>query len=113
MRRLKPMNGFGLFARRVSVLAGSPYAFVTSVVTIAAWLVSGPFMGWSDTWQLWANTGTTIITFLMVFLIQSSQNTQDRDIEAKLDVILKSISDEPPCKGNISDHTSRIDRGNA
>jgi low affinity Fe/Cu permease len=95
MRRLKPINGFSMFARRVSVLAGSPYAFVTSVVTIAGWLVSGPFMGWSDTWQLWANTGTTIITFLMVFLIQSSQNTQDRDIEAKLDQIKERLDRQP------------------
>jgi low affinity Fe/Cu permease len=91
MRRLKPINGFSLFSRRVSVLAGSPYAFVASVVLIVVWGVFGPFCGYNETWQLVVNTTTTIITFLMVFLLQGTQNADYSDIHAKLDQIKERL----------------------
>ena len=82
---------FGRFARRISQLAGHPLAFGLAAATIVAWAAMGPVFGFSDTWQLVINTGTTIVTFLMVFLIQ---NTQDRDATAmhlKLDELIRSI----------------------
>src|SRR5688500_16368860 len=81
---------FSHFARRISVLSGRPLTFFLAAAIIIAWGVTGPLFGFSDTWQLVINTGTTIVTFLMVFLIQ---NTQTRDTEAlqiKLDELIRS-----------------------
>lgn len=82
---------FGHFSRRIARAMGQPVAFGTAVVIILLWGVAGPVFNYSDTWQLIINTGTTIVTFLMVFLIQ---NTQNRDAEAaqiKLDELIRAI----------------------
>ncbi|QPC97842.1 MULTISPECIES: low affinity iron permease family protein [Qipengyuania] len=84
---------FTSFASRTAVATGQPSAFVIAVTVIAAWVLSGPYFGWSDTWQLVVNTGTTIATFLMVFLIQNSQNRDAAAIQAKLDELIRSVHD--------------------
>lgn len=84
----------GLFERlasRVSAAAGRPLAFALALSIILVWGVSGPLFGWSDTWQLVINTGTTIVTFLMVFLIQNAQNRDAAAIQAKLDEVIRAI----------------------
>lgn len=81
---------FGRVAQRTSVYAGRPVAFLAAVLTIVVWLVSGPLFGFSDTWQLVINTGTTIVTFLMVFLIQNSQNRETVALHLKMDEILRA-----------------------
>lgn len=83
--------GFRHFARLATDAAGSPYAFIAALAIVMGWAVSGPFFGFSETWQLVINTGTTIVTFLMVFLIQGAQNIDTRSIHAKLDEILRAI----------------------
>jgi low affinity Fe/Cu permease len=82
---------FRKFAHSVSVMVGSPGAFIISVIIIAAWAVSGPIFNFSDTWQLIINTSTTIVTFLMVFLIQNTQNRDAKAIHLKLDELLKGL----------------------
>lgn len=84
---------FSNFAKQVSIAAGAPWAFMAAAGLIIAWLISGPLTGFSDTWQLVINTTTTIITFLMVFLIQSSQNRDARALHLKLDELICSIKD--------------------
>ena len=76
--------------RRVSC-AGQPATFCVAVVIILLWAVTGPLFGFSDTWQLIINTGTTIVTFLMVFLIQNTQNRDSQAIQVKLDELIRSI----------------------
>jgi len=71
-------------------VVGSSWAFFVAVALVLAWLLSGPFFGYSDTWQLVINTATTIVTFLMVFLIQNTQNRDARAIHLKLDEIIRS-----------------------
>jgi low affinity Fe/Cu permease len=70
---------------------GSPWAFVSAVAVVLAWAVSGPMFGFSDTWQLVINTGTTIVTFLMVFLIQNTQNRDAQAIHLKLDELVRAL----------------------
>ena len=82
---------FTQFAARISVAAGQPMTFVIAVCVIVVWAVTGPLFGYSDTWQLIINTGTTIITFLMVFLIQNSQNRDGAAMQAKLDELLRAV----------------------
>jgi len=81
---------FRKFANRTSAIVGSPWAFIAAVAIIIAWAASGPIFGFSDTWQLVINTGTTIITFLMVFLIQNTQNRDAKAIHLKLDELIRS-----------------------
>ena len=76
-------------ANWVAHLAGLPSTFAICVLIVVAWAASGPFFGFSDTWQLVINTGTTIITFLMVFLIQNTQNRDGAAIQAKLDELIR------------------------
>jgi low affinity Fe/Cu permease len=76
---------------RINDAVGSPWALVAAFLVIVAWAVTGPIFGFSDTWQLVINTGTTIITFLMVFVIQTSQNRQSKAIQFKLDELIRSI----------------------
>ena len=83
---------FTAFSSRISFLAGQPLAFVLAVLTIAVWGVTGPMFGFSDTWQLVINTGTTIVTFLMVFLIQNSTNRDAAAMQAKLDELLRAVT---------------------
>ena len=85
----------GIFERvasRVSTAAGRPRAFAIALAIVIIWGISGPIFGWSDTWQLVINTGTTIVTFLMVFLIQNAQNRDGAAIQAKLDELIRSVS---------------------
>ncbi len=84
-------DNFGRFAANASGMLGSKWAFVGSGGLIAAWAVSGPIFHFSDTWQLVINTGTTIVTFLMVFLIQNTQNRDARAINLKLDELIHAI----------------------
>jgi low affinity Fe/Cu permease len=80
---------FDRFARWTERQVGSPTAFVLAVAVIVMWACSGPLFGWSDTWQLVINTGTTIVTFLMVFLIQSTQSRDTRALHLKLDELIR------------------------
>src|SRR5262249_30265258 len=82
---------FARFSQHTADLSGSPWAFILAIVVIVAWLVSGPLFGFSDTWQLIINTLTTLATFLMVFLIQNTQNRDSRAIHLKLDELLRPV----------------------
>jgi low affinity Fe/Cu permease len=88
---MKVNEAFRQFAHKVSVLAGSPITFMVAVALILVWAVTGPYFGFSDTWQLVINTTTTILTFLMVFLIQNTQNRDARAIHLKLDELIRGI----------------------
>ena len=90
MRPLKSTSHFTRIAKATSRAAGRPHAFGLAVAVIAVWLVSGPLFAFSDTWQLVINTGTTVVTFLMVFLIQTTQNRDAEAIQIKLDELLRS-----------------------
>lgn len=92
MRRPKPTmrDHFQQFARATSDVVGSVWAFMAAILVIVLWVVSGPMFGYSDTWQLVINTGTTVITFLMVFLIQSTQNRDAKALHLKLDELLRA-----------------------
>jgi len=81
---------FRRFAHRTSEIVGSAWAFLIAVATIVSWAASGPMFQFSDTWQLVINTGTTIVTFLMVFLIQNTQNRDAKAIHLKLDELIRA-----------------------
>src|SRR5437762_8120185 len=80
---------FRRFATTTSSAVGSPWAFILAGLVIIVWAVTGPLFGYSDTWQLVINTGTTIVTFLMVFLIQSTQNRDTQALQLKLDELIR------------------------
>jgi len=82
---------FRKFAQTISQAVGSSWAFILAVLIIIVWAITGPMFHYSDTWQLVINTGTTIITFLMVFLIQNTQNRDAKAIHLKLDELLKGV----------------------
>lgn len=82
---------FRWLASRTAAVTGSPWAFATAVTCVVVWALLGPHFHYSDTWQLVINTGTTIITFLMVFLIQNTQNRDARAIHLKLDELIRGI----------------------
>jgi low affinity Fe/Cu permease len=81
---------FTRFAKWTSRIAGQPAAFAIAVAILLLWAVSGPLFGFSDTWQLIINTGTTIVTFLMVFLIQNTQNRDSEALHVKLDELIRA-----------------------
>ena len=81
---------FRKFASKASTAAGSPWAFLIAASLVIVWAVTGPFLGFSEVWQLTINTGTTIVTFLMVFLIQNAQNRDNEAIQLKLDELLRA-----------------------
>ncbi len=82
---------FAKFAHRVSAWTGSAYVFAAATLVILVWGISGPLFGFSNTWQLVINTGTTIVTFLMVFLIQNTQNRDAAAMHLKLDELIRAV----------------------
>jgi len=86
----KTKDFFHKFAAATSRTIGSPPAFIIAILVIFVWMISGPFFHFSDTWQLVINTGTTIVTFLIVFLIQNTQNRDTHAIHVKLDELIRS-----------------------
>ena len=90
-RKQTQADAFGKFANAASSWLGSKWAFVGAIVIIVVWALTGPVFHYSDTWQLVINTGTTIITFLMVFIIQNTQNRDARAINLKLDELIHAI----------------------
>lgn len=91
MRPTKSRRWFTRFAKASARIAGRPYTFLLAVAVIVVWAVTGPLFGYSDTWQLVINTGTTVVTFLMVFLIQATQNRDAEAMQVKLDEIIRAI----------------------
>ena len=90
-----PQRGFSHWfsrvASKIAEFTGRPWAFMTAMLVIVVWAITGPIFGFSDTWQLVINTGTTVVTFLMVFLIQNTQNRDARAIHLKLDELLRAV----------------------
>lgn len=91
IRPAKSRSWFNRLAKWTARVAGRPSAFGVAVAIILIWIASGPFFGFGDTWQLVINTGTTIVTFLMVFLIQNTQNLDSEAMQVKLDELIRSI----------------------
>jgi len=91
MRPTKPRSHFTRFAKWTAHATGRPVTFCLAALVIVVWVVTGPIFHFSDTWQLVINTGTTIITFLMVFLIQATQNRDSEAMQVKLDEIIRAI----------------------
>lgn len=83
---------FRRVSHKSSSIVGSPYAFILALIVILTWAVTGPVFNFSDTWQLVINTGTTIVTFLMVFLIQNTQNRDAKAIHLKLDELIRGVT---------------------
>ena len=82
---------FRRFAHKVAVAVGAPWAFGLSLGVVVAWAISGPLFHYSDSWQLTINTGTTIVTFLMVFVIQNTQNRETQALQLKLDELIRAV----------------------
>lgn len=93
MRSPHTASRFSRFATRVSHTSGHPSTFIVALLIILVWAATGPLFGFHDTWQLVINTGTTIITFLMVFVIQNTQNRDSAATQLKLDEIIRSLPD--------------------
>jgi low affinity Fe/Cu permease len=84
-------DSFHVLARKASSVLGSAWAFIIAILVIVVWAVTGPMFNFSDTWQLIINTGTTIVTFLMVFLIQNTQNRDAKAVHLKLDELIRAL----------------------
>jgi low affinity Fe/Cu permease len=93
-------DAFGVFARKTSTVLGSAWAFVCAILIIVLWAMTGPTFHYSDTWQLIINTGTTIVTFLMVFLIQNTQNRDAKAVHLKLDELIRALG---PARNKLVD----------
>ena len=87
------METFRRLSRKVACAVGAPWAFVAAAVGVLIWLLSGPMFHYSDTWQLVINTSTTIVTFLIVFLIQNTQNHDSRALHLKLDELIRAVTE--------------------
>ncbi|HEV8238327.1 MAG TPA: low affinity iron permease family protein [Thermoanaerobaculia bacterium] len=98
---------FRRFSRITAKAVGSVWAFFIALLIIIVWAVSGPLFHFSDTWQLVINTGTTIVTFLMVFLIQATQNRDSREIHLKLDELLRAIAKARTGMADLDDLSDR------
>ncbi len=96
---------FRKWSHEVAEAVGSPRAFTLALLSILLWLITGPFFDYSDTWQLVINTSTTIITFLMVFLIQNSQNRDARAFHLKLDELIRAVKGARTELVNLEDLT--------
>src|SRR3712207_6540191 len=92
MQQPYPASPFGRFSKWTAHTAGHPIAFLAAVLIIVGWALAGPVFGFSDTWQLVINTGTTIVTFLMVFLIQNTQNRDSAAVQLKLDELIRAAA---------------------
>ncbi len=102
---------FNHFARWAARASGQPLTFVLAVAIVVGWAFTGPLFGFSDTWQLVVNTGTTIITFLMVFLIQSTQNRDSEAVQVKLDELIRAVRGAQNSLLNVEDLTEdELDR---
>ena len=99
----KVQDAFRVFARRASEILGTAWVFVLALVIIVIWAVTGHIFNYSDTWQLIINTGTTIVTFLMVFLIQNTQNRDSKAVHLKLDELIRAV-------GGARNHLVDIER---
>ncbi len=93
-------DAFGVFARKTSNVLGSAWVFVLALLVIVIWAATGHAFGYSDTWQLIINTGTTIVTFLMVFLIQNTQNRDAKAVHLKLDELIRALG---PARNKLVD----------
>jgi low affinity Fe/Cu permease len=91
MRPTKSSSWFSILAKKTARVSGRPSAFMVAAGIILAWIATGPLFDYSDTWQLVINTGTTIVTFLMVFLIQNTQNRDSEAVQIKLDELLRVV----------------------
>ena len=99
---------FRKLSAKMSIASGSPWAFIIATVVVIVWAISGPAFNFSATWQLVINTGTTIVTFLMVFLIQNTQNRDSKAVHIKLDELLKSGKGARTSLVNIEDLPDEI-----
>ncbi len=111
---------FTQLASRIASFSGSPTAFVAALGTVIVWAICGPLFGFSEVWQLVINTGTTIVTFLMIFLVQNSQNRDSAAMEAKLDELLRAVEEaradfigiEHLTEAEIEDIRARLEKEN-
>lgn len=92
MRPIKSTSWFARFSKWTARATGRPATFTGAIIVILVWALAGPLFGFSDTWQLVINTGTTIVTFLMVFLIQNTQNRDSEAIQVKLDELIRAVA---------------------
>jgi len=103
MFKSKQSRFFRKFSQQISQIVGAPATFFLALSIVVIWAVTGPLFHFSDTWQLIINTGTTIITFLMVFLIQNTQNRDARAMHLKLDELIRAVSDARNKLVNVED----------